>query len=83
MAVVIQFNLRDFNLKTCVRLHYMLCMQMVMAGVTYRFQPFDGFLTNVHFGISFMMHLGSPVATIHTCPVIALQHHITFAFPGI
>ena len=60
-------------------------MYSVMTIFADRYQPFNRLLSNIYFGVFFMMDLSSASAAIHATPVIPPKYHVALPlpFPGL
>lgn len=54
-----------------------------MAGIAHRFKPFNGFSTNILFGVARMMHLGSTGTAIHAFPIIPFEDDVALSLPRV
>lgn len=58
-------------------------MLAFMTRLAKRYEPIDGFFSDVIFGISFVMNLGSASTAINTAPIVSFEDYIPFSPPGI
>ena len=58
-------------------------MPCLMACLAHGDEPVNGFPANVVFRVFCVVDLGGRLTAVHAGPVVAFEHNVAFALPGV